>query len=498
VKILLINPPYQTFTSNFGVGHQVPLGLLMIGGPLIDSGHRVELLDAECLRLSCGQIAREVRRVRPDVVMTGHAGSTPAHPICVRMLRAVKQACPSVTTVYGGVYPTYHSAAILRSEPSVDFIVRGEGEATATELATALEAQPAAHRPLGEIRGLTFRESGRITVTPPRAPIENLDSYRTGWELIRHWDRYRCFGLGRAAIVQFSRGCPHRCTHCGQHQFWVRWRHRDPHKLVDEIEWLSRVHRVRFITLADENPTTSKPEWRHFLELLAERQLPVYFFATIRASDIVRDADILDLYRKSGILYVLMGIESTDDRVLEQIRKGSTSRIDLQACQLLRRQRIFSILGHIVGLQDETPSTFRTAFSQLSLYDGDYLNAMYVTPHDWTPLGIGASTRPIVETDQRLWDYRHQVLGQQHLSPARLLLMVKWLELRFHLRPQRLYRILKTRSALHRHQWLWCLLHIGMVWILELGEIPRIACRRTGSKRARSGTKLSRALPVLR
>src|SRR5207244_239252 len=119
--------------------------------------------------------------------------STPAHPICVRMLRAVKQACPSVTTVYGGVYPTYHSAAILRSEPSVDFIVHGEGEATATELVTALEAPSAGHRPLGEIRGLTFRESGRITVTPPRAPIENLDSYRTGWELIRHWDRYRCF-----------------------------------------------------------------------------------------------------------------------------------------------------------------------------------------------------------------------------------------------------------------------------------------------------------------
>src|SRR3954465_6311877 len=166
MKVLLINPPYQTFTSNFGVGHQVPLGLLMIGGPLIDSGHRVELLDVECLRLSYRQIAREVRRVRPDVVMTGHSGSTPAHPICVRMLRAVKQACPSVTTVYGGVYPTYHSAAILRSEPSVDFIVRGEGEATATELATALEAPSAAHRPLGEIRGLTFRESGRITVTP--------------------------------------------------------------------------------------------------------------------------------------------------------------------------------------------------------------------------------------------------------------------------------------------------------------------------------------------
>src|SRR5687767_13174494 len=105
MKVLLINPPYQTITSNFGVGHQVPLGLLMVGGPLIDAGHRVKLLDGECRRLSMRTIVREVLAFSPDVVMTGHAGSTPAHPVCVEMFRAIEQAMPDVFTVYGGVYP---------------------------------------------------------------------------------------------------------------------------------------------------------------------------------------------------------------------------------------------------------------------------------------------------------------------------------------------------------------------------------------------------------
>jgi hypothetical protein len=52
VRVLLINPRYQTLTSNIGVGHQVPLGLLMTGGALTDAGHDVSLLDAEALRLS--------------------------------------------------------------------------------------------------------------------------------------------------------------------------------------------------------------------------------------------------------------------------------------------------------------------------------------------------------------------------------------------------------------------------------------------------------------
>src|SRR5688572_24474119 len=119
MRILLVNPPYQTITSNFGVGHQIPLGLLMIGGPLIDAGHDVRLLDAECRRLSIEDVVREVAMFEPDIVMTGHAGSTPAHPVCMEMLRAIKSARPAVITVYGGVYPTYHAKEILGEQGSI-------------------------------------------------------------------------------------------------------------------------------------------------------------------------------------------------------------------------------------------------------------------------------------------------------------------------------------------------------------------------------------------
>src|SRR5262245_13854816 len=101
MKVLLINPPYQTFTSNLGAGHQIPLGLLMVGGPLIDAGHEVKLLDAECQKLSLASIVQRVRQFSPDLVMTGHAGSTPAHPVCLEMLAAIKTAQPNAMTIYG-------------------------------------------------------------------------------------------------------------------------------------------------------------------------------------------------------------------------------------------------------------------------------------------------------------------------------------------------------------------------------------------------------------
>ena len=510
MRILLINPPYITFTSRFGVGHQVPLGLLMVGGALLDRGHNVELLDAERRHLKASAIIREVRAFAPHIVMAGHAGSTPAHPICIEMLSAIKRSCPEVTTVYGGVYPTYHAEEILTAEAAVDFIVRGEGEETVVGLVAAIECGESSQREhrqvavrtlplaysnsvpattsLQSVRGISYRVDGRIAHNPDGLPIADLDGYRSAWELITNWDDYQCFGLGRAAIVQFSRGCPHRCTYCGQHGFWVNWRHRDPVRLVDEIEWLYRTHGVRFCTIADENPTTIRPLWQRFLEEMASRRLPVKFFATIRATDIVRDADILPLYREAGLLYVLMGIESTDPEVLKEIKKGSTTRHDFLACRLLKQHGVYSVLGHIVGLEDDSWAGLRAALKQLKHYEGDYLNAMYVTPHSWTEFGRAAAGRRIVEPDQQKWDYRHQVLEQPKLTPWQLFFGVKLLELRFHLRAAKL-RALFASNRFSRRQVMWGLSHSGLVWLAEIGEFLSAglrAARREPANQVRS------------
>jgi anaerobic magnesium-protoporphyrin IX monomethyl ester cyclase len=469
--ILLVNPPYRTITSRLGVGHQVPLGLILVGGALRQAGYPVKLIDAERHPMSDRALADAVAASRARVVLTGHAGSTPAHPICLRMLRAIKARCPDVTCVYGGVYPTYHARAIIDHEPAVDVVVRGEGEATAVDLLAALQRNPAADQ-LDGVTSIAFRRhDGKSVLTADRPPIRDLDAFARGWELLDdRWDDYRCFGLGRAAIVQFSRGCPHRCSYCGQHDFWRKWRHRDPVKVADEVEWLAREHRVRFVTLADENPTTSPQLWRALLEQLAARNTGVKLFATLRATDIVRDQAILPLYHKAGIQYVLMGMESTDQETIRQINKGSTTRHDYLACQLLKQNRIFSIIGHVVGFGPETAATFRTARRQLARYDGDYLNAMYVCPHDWTPFAHHAGNRKIIRTDQSKWDYRHQVLAQDTMSPLGLFLRVKWIELAFHLRPTRLRRILFEPEPARRRQWTWSALHTAAVWFAEIVE----------------------------
>ena len=47
MKIVLINPPHTAIGSRVPDDHLPPLGLLALGGPLIDAGHEVRLVDAE-------------------------------------------------------------------------------------------------------------------------------------------------------------------------------------------------------------------------------------------------------------------------------------------------------------------------------------------------------------------------------------------------------------------------------------------------------------------
>lgn len=148
------------------------------------------------------------------------------------------------------------------------------------------------------------------TITTGPAPIiEDLEGCRVGWELIDH-RRYTYWGNRRAVVAQFSRGCPHQCSYCGQRCFWRSWRHRDPVKFAAELGRLHREQGVEVVNLADENPTASRSIWEQFLKALIAEKVPLILVGSTQAGDVVRDADILHLYRRAGVARLLMGFEN--------------------------------------------------------------------------------------------------------------------------------------------------------------------------------------------
>ncbi len=456
MNILIVNPPHTAIGSRIPREQLPPLGLLCVGGPLLDAGHDVTLLDAELGPLSHTEIVRRVVMHCPQVLLIGHSGSTSAHPTVVELTRRFRAELPNLTIIYGGVFPTYHFRDILAHEPQIDVIVRGEGEATVSKLIAAIECGD----DLASVEGIAFRRDGQIVETPPARMIEDLNAYRVGWELIDP-KRYSYYGGKRAVVMQFSRGCPHLCNYCGQRGFWARWRHRDPQKFAKEIAWLHRTHGVELINLADENPTVNKAIWRELCEAIIAENINVTIIGSTRADDIVRDADILHLYRKAGVERFLLGMENTDEATLKKIRKGSATTTDREAIRLMRQHGILSLATWVTDFEEITDRDFVHSLRQLLWYDPDQIMSLYVTPHRWTGYYRIAAERRVIQLDQRKWDYKHQVLETMHMPPWRIFLWVKFIELVMQARPKALWRSFLQPDRAARH---------GMRWFTRMGR----------------------------
>ena len=467
-RILIVNPPHPSIGSRIPprtLGERLPpLGLLSIGGPLIDDGHDVRLIDFEIGNPTTLEMARRIAEEKADMLLVGHSGSTSAHPVISDITRRVRALCPNMTIIYGGVFPTYHHKEILKELPQIDVVVRGEGEETVRRLVRAIETGG----PLAKISGIAFRASRRhIVGTPPAQMISRLDDYRTGWELIDLAD-YSYWGQRRAVVMQFSRGCPHLCTYCGQRGFWSKWRHRDPKAFAAEIACLYREHGVEVINLADENPTSSRKSWIAFLEAMIAEDVPVTLIGSTRAGDIVRDADILPLYHKAGVRRFLLGMETMDAKTLAAIRKGSTTSIDREAIKLLRDNGIISMVGCVFGFEEETDADYWRALRQIISYDPDHIQAVYVTPHRWTPFFREAKDRDVVQGDISKWDYKHQVLATRHMAPWRVMLWVKFIEAIAQGRPRAVLRMFLSRDREVREGIRWYYRHGRLVWPYEI------------------------------
>ncbi len=440
-RVLLINPARHFIANQNGLGYLTPLGLVSIGGPLIDAGFTVKLIDHDAYGWSLKKLIEEVGKFQADYVLLGHSGSTASHKVAVKTFQEIKKTFTDIISIYGGVYPSYADKGILHECPEIDYIVRGEGEETIVELIRELEncGEPK------NIEGITWRNGNETIANRSRTPIQNLDAYRPGWELL-DWSLYKMFGFQRAAGLQFSRGCTLTCSYCGQWMFWKKWRHRSSENIVEQLKILKNEYDVDYVWFADENFSADKETLIRLLNLIIEADLNLSLNINMTAADVVRDADIIPLYKAAGVDYIVMGVESLKDEIIVDIRKNNPFEISKEAVRLLRQNDILSLTNIIYGLEEESWETIREKFNGLLELDSDILNAMYLTPHFWTSQGKTVKPMNVIQSDLNKWSYRNQVIATPNLKPLELFLGVKLTEALFHLRPKALRRILNARD----------------------------------------------------
>ena len=122
------------------------------------------------------------------------------------------------------------------------------------------------------------------------------------------------------------------------------------------------------------------------MEELIERDLGITWGINTRVTDILRDEDVLPLYRKAGLVHVSLGTEASSQLNLELFRKETTVAQNKKAIKLLRDNGMVAEAQFIIGLDNETPESIEDTFKWAMDWECDMANWIMYTPWPFSDL----------------------------------------------------------------------------------------------------------------
>ena len=321
----------------------IPHGLATIAAVLESDGLQVRIVDFTNYR---GDFRKDLHRWNPRVI--GIGGTTATRTGSFRIARVAKEELPEVPTVYGGVHASFSAEDTLSHIPSIDYVIRGEGEHSFAAFCSLVlrGISPTS----GKIDGLSFREDGRI-VSHPAKRIDDLDSLPLPARHLFEADHYRQtldFTSEEADFLITSRGCPSSCNFCSASRMFPGGpRTRSAGHIRDEIESILSRKKIGGLKLFDSTFTVSKEHVSNFCSMV--RPYGLLWECEIRADGV--DRDLLACMKDAGCYYINVGLETSDPDLLQTINKGITpgqvERV-LDWCRELDiRSKVFFSFGHL-------------------------------------------------------------------------------------------------------------------------------------------------------
>ena len=379
----------------------------------------------------------DVRPLARDYDLAVLHTSTPSFAHDVQVAEALRAENPSLRIGFVGAHVAVHPDASMAASRAIDFVAGNEFDFTIQDVARG--------RPLATIPGLTYRVNGSCATTPARAPLEDMDRlpfvvdvYHRDLDI----DRYVIGYLLHPYVSLYTgRGCRSKCTFClwpqtvGGH----RYRTRSVDHVVAEIAHAQRLFpQVKEYFFDDDTFTDDLPRAEAIARGLGK--LGVTWSCNAKAN--VPEAT-LRVLRENGLRLLLVGYESGNQQILNNVKKGV--RVDV-AREFTRNARRLGIKIHgtfIMGLPGETPETIEETIRYATEIDPDTIQVSLAAPYPGTALHRDALARGWLE-HEALVDGRGvqaSALGYPHLPRTAIFDSLETFYRRFYFRPRKIFQI---------------------------------------------------------
>jgi radical SAM superfamily enzyme YgiQ (UPF0313 family) len=271
------------------------------------------------------------------------------------LTRGLKKVSPNTKILLGGPEVSYASEEEMKTNPNIDFIIFGEGENTFKEFIHAFIND----LDYINIKGLVYREKGKIFKNAERPLIKNLDEipfpYEETLEGLDH----------RIIYYESTRGCPFNCSYCLSSTIeGVRYFSLERVK-KDMLFFLNK--KVKQVKFVDRTFNVKKEHYFEIIKFLNTKDNGITnFHFEITAS--LLDQEVIDYLKnvRPGLFQLEVGVQTTNSTSLKTINRGMDfSNIEKTLVEIVKLDNVHSHLDLIAGLPYEDFKSFLISFDDV-------------------------------------------------------------------------------------------------------------------------------------
>lgn len=207
---------------------------------------------------------------------------------------------------------------VLKSCNEIDYCIRGEGEESLIKLIHSIESEH--EEEIKNIEGVCYREYGEAKCNNynaindlDRIPFPNYDKFEL--------EKYTASPISLPLLS--SRGCPFNCIYCSVGiTMGKKFRKRSPENIVDEMGYLAAKYGTSSFQIQDDNFTLDIKRAKELCRRIIDRALDIRWCVPngIRVDRV--NEKLIALMKKSGCREIAIGIESTNNDVLRNLKRG--------------------------------------------------------------------------------------------------------------------------------------------------------------------------------
>ncbi len=448
-EILCIVPPFS-YGKLDSVGPKCPnLGIGTIAAVVENMGHDVKILDCFGLELMEEDVAEELERHNPKIVLIGAV--TANFRISLAILKRAKELNTSVINIIGGPHVSVNPDSAFEGGV-VDYVVIGEAEETIVELLNYIYKRNST--PLNQIRGIMYVDSLKKKVrTAEREVVKNLDALPMPAYHLFPMEKYHSYGwlnLGRKFTTMItSRGCPFKCTFCHSTLQAKYWRQRSAEKVFEEIKFLYDKYGIRHIYFQDDEFCVNHKRVIEICDKIKEAKLDLAWECLSRVNHM--DDGLLSTMASAGCKSILFGVETGYAEGFKKINKPITCEMVLNAVRLAQKHGILVKVTFIMGFPWEGEEELRATINFAKKVNADLTLFNVLNPYPGTPIYQEVIENNLFEQPENFEGHiihgTDPLLRTKKLTSKQLRYWTGRAVLEFYLRPKFIFRRLsKIRS----------------------------------------------------